>query len=197
TNLLTFFLYGGLGVIFFVMPFEMIEVGGFSAWQAGAAGLPFIAAVFSLSRLSGAVMDRYGPRLPLTLGPFTASAGMALFHCMAKSHASYLAGYLFPMLVLGIGMAITIAPLTTSVMGAAGDTYAGTASGINNTVARMAGLLGIASLAFVIPALFGVPFRVGVESYRAATALAALLAFTGGVCGGFARGKLASARSRS
>ncbi len=186
-NLLTFFVYGALGIVFFMLPFQLIEVGGFSAWQAGAAGFPFIAAVFAMSRVAGALLDRCGPLLPLTTGPLIAGGGMILLRKMAVPHASYAEAYLFPMLIFGIGMALTITPLTTTVMAAAGESYSGVASGINNAVARLSALLAIAALPIFVTQVYGIPFRVDLECYRAALSFAAGLAFVGAVCGGFSR----------
>jgi EmrB/QacA subfamily drug resistance transporter len=182
-NGLTFFVYGALSLVLFILPFQMIEVNGFSAWQAGAAGFPLIASVFLLSRPAGALLDQFGPGLPLTAGPAIVSAGIWFLRMRALPHASYLDAYFFPMLILGIGLAITITPLTTTVMSAVDETYSGTASGVNNTVARLSGLLAIAILPVFIAGVFGISFRADLECYRATLSSATGLALAGALCG--------------
>jgi EmrB/QacA subfamily drug resistance transporter len=146
-NLLTLLLYAGLGGAFFFLPFLLIQVHGFSATLAGAAFLPFTLIMAVLSRWSGGLIDRFGARTPLIAGPAVTAAGFALL-AMLDATASY--GLLLtPMIVLGIGMAVTVAPLTTSVINAVPERQAGTASGINNAVASLASLLAVAILGAV------------------------------------------------
>jgi EmrB/QacA subfamily drug resistance transporter len=153
-NLLTLFLYGALGGGFFFLPFDLIQVRRFSPAAAGAALLPFIVLMFGLSRLAGRVVDRYGPRVPLIGGPLVAAAGFGLI-ALASHEGSYWTT-LFPGLaVLGIGMAMTVAPLTATVMGAVGEERVGMASGINNAVSRAAGLLAIALFGMIATVRFG------------------------------------------
>jgi len=142
-NLLTLLLYAALSGTFFFFPLNLIQVQGFSATAAGAALLPFVIFMFTLSRWSGGLIQRFGPRLPLIVGPSIAAAGFALF-AMPGTNASYWTGFLPGVIVLGFGMAITVAPLTTTVMESVSEEQAGTASGINNAVSRTAGLLAIA-----------------------------------------------------
>jgi EmrB/QacA subfamily drug resistance transporter len=151
-NLLTLFLYAALSATFFLLPFELIQAQGYSPTQAGAALLPLIVLIFSLSRLAGAILDRFGARLPLTVGPAIAAVG---FFLLAVPHedARFATALLPALSVLGLGMAITVAPLTTTVLNAVGEREAGIASGINNAVARVAGLLAIA--AFGVVASYG------------------------------------------
>jgi EmrB/QacA subfamily drug resistance transporter len=148
-NLLTLFLYAAMGIFFFLFPMNLIQVQGYSATAAGAAVLPLIVVIFFLSRWSGGLVARYGPRLPLIVGPLLAAAGFLLFAVPAIG-GTYWQSFFPAMLVFGFGMAVTVAPLTTVVMNSAGQDRVGAASGINNAVARVAGVLAIAVLGVVM-----------------------------------------------
>jgi EmrB/QacA subfamily drug resistance transporter len=143
-NLLTLLLYGALGGAFFFLPFLLIQVHGFSATATGAVFLPFTLILGVLSRWSGGLVDRVGARGPLVLGPAIAGAGFAFLAAVSDDGRYWM--LLTPMIVLGLGMAITVAPLTTTVVNAVPARQTGLASGINNAVASVAGLLAIAVL---------------------------------------------------
>lgn len=152
-NLLTLLLYFALGGAMFFLPFDLIRVHGWSATGAGAAMLPFAVIMGLFSGAAGRLADRFGARLSLSLGPILAGAGLALLALPAPG-AGYVDGPLAGMTVLAIGMTLAVGPLTAAVMGAVPDGHTGVASGINNAVARVAGLLAIALLGVILSAVF-------------------------------------------
>jgi EmrB/QacA subfamily drug resistance transporter len=152
-NLLTLFLYAALSATFFLLPFELIQAQGYSPSAAGAALLPMIVLISVLSRGAGAVADRIGPRLPLTVGPAVAAVGFFLLS-VPHDDPRYVTALLPALTVLGLGMASTVAPLTAAVLNAVGESDTGTASGINNAVARVAGLVAIAAFGVVASGVF-------------------------------------------
>jgi EmrB/QacA subfamily drug resistance transporter len=149
-NLVTLLIYGALGTFFFLLVLQMQTVAGFSPTASGTALLPVTVLMLLLSARSGALADRIGPRLQMTIGPLLAAAGFALATRVGPG-ADYLTDVLPAVVVLGLGLASTVAPLTTTVLTSADDHHAGVASGINNAVARSAWLLAVA----VVPTAAG------------------------------------------
>ena len=144
-NLLTLLLYGALGAAIFLFPFGMIRLHGYTATEAGAAFLPFPVVLFLLARWGGTLIDRHGARLPLVLGPLITAVALVLLAVPATG-TPYWQTFLPGVVVLGIGMAICIPPLTTNVMNAVDDSHAGIASGVNNAASRVAGLVSVAAV---------------------------------------------------
>lgn len=163
-NLLTLFLYGALGGLMFFLPFNLIQVQGYTATQAGASLLPFVLTMFILSRWAGGLVGRYGAKWPLVLGPVVASAGFALFMLPGADAGSYWKSFFPAVIVMSLGMAASVAPLTTTVMGAVDERHVGIASGINNAVSRTAGLISIAALGIVMTAAFARNFDSGLQA---------------------------------
>ena len=153
-NVLTLFLYAGLGGALYYLPFNLIQVHGYSATAAGSAFLPFIAITFLLSRWAGGLVTRYGPRLPLVIGPVITAAGFALMALPGTGQATYWSTFFPAVVVLGLGMSFVIAPLTTTALSSVSGRHSGLASGVNNAVSRTATLLAIALIGIFVFAAF-------------------------------------------
>jgi EmrB/QacA subfamily drug resistance transporter len=153
-NIETFAMYGGLGLLFFFLVLFLQQVAGWTATAAGTASIPVTLMMFGLSTRFGMLADRYGPRFFMGVGPLVTAAGLALF-LRLDADVSYLTDLLPGLLVFGLGLAITVAPLTSTVLADADESNAGIASGVNNAIARVAGLVAIAAVGAVVAASFG------------------------------------------
>lgn len=154
-NLLTLFLYAALGGLLFFLPFNLIQVQGYTPAAAGGALVPFVITMVVLSRWAGGLVDHYGSKLPLVIGPLIAAAGFALFAYPGADAANYWTSFFPAVIIMSVGMSIAVAPLTTTVMGAVEERHAGIASGINNAVSRTASLIAVAVFGVVMLTAFG------------------------------------------
>lgn len=152
-NVLTLLLYAALAEMFFLLPMDLIQVRRYTATLAGASILPFSVIIFVLSRWSGGLVAKIGSRIPLTVGPLVVAVGFALL-ALSTSLGSFATSVLPAVIVAALGMAITIAPLTTTVMDSVDSAHSGVASGINNAVSRIAGLIAIAVFGVLISRTF-------------------------------------------
>jgi EmrB/QacA subfamily drug resistance transporter len=152
-NLVTFVVYGGLGAATFFLALFLQQVAGYSAFEAGLSLLPITLLLVTLARRFGALSARVGPRLLMTVGPLLCGIGLLLF-ARLDERADYVAGVLPGAVLFGLGLAVTVAPLTATVLQAADRRHAGIASGVNNAVARVASLLAIAAVGAAVSAQF-------------------------------------------
>jgi len=176
-NLLTLLLYAALGGGLYFFPLNLIQVQGYGATAAGAALLPFIAIMFAGSRWAGTLVDRFGPKKPLVIGPVIAACGFALFALpgVEEGAGSYWRTFFPAVVVLGIGMTVTVAPLTTTVMNSMSRDQAGVASGINNAVSRVAALLAIAVLGLILAWAFDASLQQHLQDAGASAQVVAQL----------------------
>jgi EmrB/QacA subfamily drug resistance transporter len=163
TNLLTFLLYFPLSGALFFLPFNLIQVQGYTTTEAGGAFLPFPIIMGGLSRWAGGLIDRYGARLPLIVGPSVVALGYLAF-AVPGIGGSYWTSVFPAVTLLGLGMTISVAPLTTAVLGAADRSHAGAASGINNAISRISGVLAISIFGIVTLAIFERSLDEGLSS---------------------------------
>lgn len=182
-NLLTLLLYFALSGAMFFLPFELIRVHGWSATGAGSAMLPFAAVMGLFSGATGRLADRFGAKLSLSVGPMLAGVGLGLLALMPRD-AGYVAGPLAGMTVIAVGMTLAVGPLTAAVMGAVQEGHTGVASGVNNAVARVAGLLAIALLGVLLSAVFVSDLGASVDAPDARAQLGAVMAGDGDLSAG-------------
>lgn len=166
-NLVTLFLYAAVGIFFFLLPLNLIQVQGYSATAAGGAVLPAILLMSALSRWSGGLVNRYGAKLPLIIGPLIVALGFMLF-TIPSVGGRYWNTFFPAVVVLGFGMAVSVAPLTTVVMESVDQDRVGTASGINNAAARVAGLLAVAVLGAILVIQFSGRLNRGLSNLAVA-----------------------------
>lgn len=185
-NVETLAMYAGLAILFFYLVIVLQEVAGYTALEAGLTTVPVTVMMFALSRRFGALADRYGPRLFMGAGPLIAAAGILLL-LRVGMHPSYVADLLPALLVFALGLSLTVAPLTATVLADADESDAGIASAVNNAVARVAGLLGISVVGVVVTSsLAGDTFAANAGSVRAfhqVVLVCAVLVAAGGITG--------------
>ncbi|HEX2502908.1 MAG TPA: MFS transporter [Miltoncostaeaceae bacterium] len=183
-NAMTFIVYAALAGALFLLPIQLQQVAGYSPLEAGSALIPFTIVMLLLSSRAGRLAQRIGPRLPMGLGPIIPAVGLALLTRVGPD-ASYVADVLPAVLVFGLGLAVTVAPLNVTVLGAAGEERAGIASAINNAVARVASLLAVAVIPlaagisgddYLVPEAFDEGFQTGILICAAACAAGGVLA---------------------
>jgi hypothetical protein len=181
-NLVTIVVYAALGGVFFLLVVLLQEVLGYSALEAGAASLPITLLMLSFSARSGQLAHRIGPRLQMTVGPMIVGLGMLLL-TRIEAGVHYLSTVLPAVIVVGLGLTATVAPLTSTALGAVADRHAGVASGVNATVARAAQLAAVAALPLAV-GLTGDAYRDPVQltdGFSQAMTITAVLAAVGGV----------------
>jgi EmrB/QacA subfamily drug resistance transporter len=179
-NAVTLAVYAGLGVATFLVVLDLQQGLGYSALEAGAAMTPMTVLLLLLSARAGALAQRIGPTLPMTVGPLVAGAGLLLLSGVGPGD-SYVTGVFPGIVVLGLGLATTVAPLTAVVLAAVDDHHLGVASGVNNAVARVASLIGVAAIPVVAGVDLAAAVGTGLPGYRTALLIAAGLCVVGGV----------------
>jgi MFS family permease len=182
-NLITLLLYFALSGMLFLVPFNLIQLQGYSALETGMALLPFGLVMGLFSGLAGRLIDKVGPRPPLVIGPLIVAAACAGLGWTGLA-GGYWAGVFGPILLLAIGLTVAVAPLTTAVMNAVPERDAGIASGINNAVSRLAGLIAVAVVGALATAFFARGLQAGLSDLALAPAVAAeMLAGTNDLAG--------------
>jgi EmrB/QacA subfamily drug resistance transporter len=185
-NAETLAVYAGISILFFFLVIYLQEVAGYSAVKSGLTTLPVTVMMFLLSRRFGALADHFGPRLFMGFGPLIAAAGIALLLRIGM-HPSFLVDLLPALLVFSFGLAITVAPLTATVLADADETDAGIASAINNAIARVAGLVGVAVVGVAVAGMLTgdtfAPNDESVHAFQVAMAICAALVAAGGIAG--------------
>jgi EmrB/QacA subfamily drug resistance transporter len=166
-NIETFSMYAGLGLLFFFLVLFLQQVAGYSALEAGTTTIPVTLVLFVLSMRFGALADRYGPRFFMGFGPLLAAVGLALF-LRLDADVDYLTELLPGLLIFSLGLAMTVAPLTATVLADADEHNAGIASAVNNAIARVASLIAIAAVGAVVASAFGSALRdeLGAQARR-------------------------------
>ena len=181
-NLETLSMYAGLSLLFFFLVLFLQNAAGYSAVAAGSAAIPVTIVMFLTSMRFGALADRYGPRFFMGVGPIVASVGMVLL-TQVEADLDYLTELLPPLLIFAVGLSMTVAPLTATVLSGADEHNAGIASGVNNAIARLAGLLGIAIVGAIVAARYGDAADTSTGAFHLAMGISAGLVALGGVLG--------------
>ncbi len=181
-NIETLSMYAGLSLLFFFLVLFLQNAAGYSAVAAGSASLPVTIVMFLTSMRFGALADRYGPRFFMGFGPIIAGLGMLLL-TQLEADLNYTTDLLPGLLIFAVGLSMTVAPLTATVLSDADEHNAGIASGVNNAIARMAGLLGIAIVGAFVAGRYGDAASSSVDAFHLAMAISAALVIAGGVLG--------------
>ncbi|HEY5835821.1 DHA2 family efflux MFS transporter permease subunit [Streptomyces sp.] len=177
-NVVTLCLYAAIGGVFFILPVQLQVAAGYSALQAGLATLPVTVLMLLLSAPAGAMAQRIGPRLPLTVGPLVTAAGLLLLIRVSPDSSSYVPDVLPAVVVMGLGMSLFVAPLTATVLASVEVDHAGVASGVNNAAARVAQLLVVAAL----PLAIGLSDQAYRSPYRVDAAFGSAMLICAGLC---------------
>jgi len=165
-NLLTFFLYAGLGAGMLFMSLNLVQVQGYSQTQSGLTFLPFTLLMMFIARFAGSLAAKYGPRLFLVAGPAVAGAGLLILSFIKQTAgpSAYFTTFFPGVIVFGLGLSFTVAPLTAAVMGAVSDQFSGTASGVNNAISRIANVFAYAIFGAVAVLFFSAELQGQVKT---------------------------------
>jgi hypothetical protein len=176
-NVVTFVVYGALGGVLFLLPIQLQQVSGYTPLQAGISLLPVTAIMLAMSSRSGALAARIGPRLQMSIGPVVIAVGLVLFTRVGYS-GDYLTQVLPAVLVFGLGLAINVAPLTSTALSAVPASHAGMASAVNNDVARAAQLIAVT----VLPAAAGLTGMSYLDAARFSAGFGTALLISAALC---------------